>query len=93
MQSEGTLDVVKMTQVVVSRRSEFSKRVAEERVAAGAQGFYWPPTTCVRDSTALKTCGGDFVRLVRSVQDLHRRDRFNEERCLRLFGTDPEFDT
>lgn len=93
VQSEGTLDVVKMTQVVVSRRSEFSKRVAEERAAAGAQGFYWPPTTCVRDSTALKTCGGDFVRLVRSVQDLHRRDRFNEERCLRLFGTDPEFDT
>ena len=48
MQSEGTLDVVKMTQVVVSRRSEFSKRVAEKRAAAGAQGFCWPPATCVQ---------------------------------------------
>ena len=60
---------------------------------SAANNFRIPSAAVNQDLSDLVRLGGDIETLIRSRQDMHRSDRFNEERCRTWFAADIELNT
>ena len=60
---------------------------------SAANNFCIPSAAVNQDLSDLVRLGGDIETLIRSRQDMHRSDRFNEERCRTWFAADSELNT